>query len=114
MTILGTTEHIKYIPNDFNTALKEEIAAKLRVLDDNYGPARLFSREGGFVAIIDNPKDYETLKNTNFLDVSKDVPEFIDTFGNYNVSTYIVGADFGIVLVENTTDTFKKEYLKSA
>ncbi len=104
MIKIGTKKDLNKIINIVPPKIYSKCIEIVEILDNEYGINRNINTDiGGFITIVDNIKDLEILKDKYYLDVYKDIVEYIEVIVDedktYNSILYVLGSDYGIYII---------------
>ncbi len=104
MIKIGTKKDLNKIINILPSKIYSKCIELITVLDNEYGIKRTIDTDmGGSIAIIENIKDLEILKDTHYLDVYRDIVEYIEEITDKDITyysiLYMLSSDYGINIV---------------
>jgi hypothetical protein len=107
---------VKTLPKE----LIEAVKGILTILDNEYGEKRDIDNDGGYVLLVDDEGDFESIKSDLYIDLEEDaIPEFVDIIrcenGEvlYTNSLILCNNDYGISIIMLLSITPKnlKDYI---
>ncbi len=104
MIKIGTGKDLYKIQHTLPIEIYNKCLEIVDILDDSYGEDRNIDSDlGGFIAIIEDVNELEILRDIHYLDVYRDIVEYIEEITDKDITyysiLYMLSSDYGINII---------------